>query len=108
MNLRRLLAFALPLLVLFIVLASFNRSTAVSTKHYLYVAEPGIRNYVEFGGVGVVVFDIDAGYKFVKRIPTWEVPAGKEAENVKGVVANAQTARIYVSTIKRIAAIDLL
>ena len=108
MNLRKLFALVLLLVGLFTTLASVNRSTAVTTKHYLYVAEPGIRNYVEFGGVGIVVFDIDAGYKFVKRIPTWEVPAGQPAENVKGVVANSQTAKIYVGTTKRIAAIDLL
>ena len=28
---------------------------------FLYVAEPGIRNYVEHGGIGVLVFDIDNG-----------------------------------------------
>jgi hypothetical protein len=98
----------LCLLLFFCTLAPVHPTTAVTTKHFLYVASPGIRNYVEFGGVGILVFDIDAGYKFVKRIPTWEVPAGKEAENVKGVVANAQTAKIYVSTPKRIAAFDLL
>ena len=38
-------------------------------RHFLYVAEPGIRNYVEYGGVGVLVYDMDAGHKFVKRIP---------------------------------------
>ena len=37
-------------------------------RHLLYVATPGIRNYVEYGGVGVLVYDIDAGYKFVRRI----------------------------------------
>ena len=99
---------SLCLFLLIFTHALVNQSTAVTTKHFLYVASPGIRNYVEFGGVGLLVFDIDAGYKFVKRIPTWDVPAGKEAENVKGVVANAQTAKIYVSTTKRIAAFDLL
>jgi hypothetical protein len=98
--------FCSPLLVYALVFAS--QSTGVPIKHFLYVASPGIRNYVEFGGVGILVFDIDAGYKFVKRIPTWDVPPGKEAENVKGVVANAQTARIYLSTPKRVAAFDLL
>src|SRR5713226_7394537 len=77
-------------------------------KHLLYVAEPGIRNYVDYGGVGVLVFDIDNGYKFVKRIPTWDVPPGKEPENVKGVAANAKTGRLYVSTFARMAAIDLV
>src|SRR5713101_4059776 len=77
-------------------------------KHLLYVAEPGIRNYVDYGGVGVLVFDIDNGYKFVKRIPTWDVPPGKEPENVKGVAASAKTGRLYVSTFARMAAIDLV
>ena len=80
---------------------------APGEHHFLYVAEPGIRNYVEYGGVGVLVFDMDSGYKFVRRIPTFEVPDGKEPENVKGVAADAASRRLYVSTIKRIAAIDL-
>ena len=37
---------------------------------FLYVAEPGIRNYVEHGGIGVLVFDVDNGHRFVRRIPT--------------------------------------
>jgi DNA-binding beta-propeller fold protein YncE len=82
--------------------------TANGEHHYLYVAEPGIRNYVEYGGVGVLVYDMDAGYKFLRRIPSQVVPAGKEPENVKGVAANAQTGRLYVTTIKRIMAFDLL
>jgi DNA-binding beta-propeller fold protein YncE len=98
----------LCLLLLFCAFAPIPTTTAVTGKHLLYVASPGIRNYVEFGGVGILVFDIDAGYKFVRRIPTWEVPAGQAAENVKGIAANARTARIYVSTPKRIAAFDLL
>ena len=32
-------------------------------RHFLYVASPGVRNYVEYGGVGVLVFDRDAGYR---------------------------------------------
>ncbi|HTM52121.1 MAG TPA: hypothetical protein VL285_25675 [Bryobacteraceae bacterium] len=77
-------------------------------RHYLYVAEPGIRNYVDYGGIGVVVFDIDNGFKFVKRIPTWTVAPGKEPENVKGIAANARTGMLYVSTIARMAAINLV
>lgn len=76
-------------------------------RHYLYVAEPGIRNYVEYGGVGVLVYDIDRGYKFVRRIASQDVPQGVAPENVKGIAANAATARLYVSTIKRVMAFDL-
>lgn len=76
-------------------------------RHLLYVATPGIRNYVEYGGVGIVVFDIANGYRFVRRIPTWDVAAGAQPENVKGIAASARTGRLYVSTIKRIACWDL-
>jgi YVTN family beta-propeller protein len=82
-------------------------SDTAGVHHYLYVAEPGIRNYVDYGGVGVLVFDIDAGYKFVKRIATWETPAGKEPENVKGIAASAATGRLYVTTFNRMAALDI-
>jgi len=72
--------------------------------HYLYAASPGIRNYLEYGGMGIVVFDIEDGYKFVKRIPTGDAPAaGQEAENVKGIAASGKTGVVYVSTIKRTA-----
>jgi DNA-binding beta-propeller fold protein YncE len=108
MKIRRfaiVVSFALALIV---VQGSVKHETAAEEKHLLYVASPGIRNYVEFGGVGILVYDIAAGHKFVKRIPTWETPEGKPAENVKGVVANAKTARIYVSTPKRVACFDLI
>ena len=59
------------------LILSVAACSAASAQHYLYVASPGIRNYVEYGGVGVLVYDIDNGYKFVRRIPTWEVPPGK-------------------------------
>lgn len=75
-------------------------------QHFLYAASPGIRNYVEYGGVGIVVFDIDHEYRFVRRIPTWDVPAGTEPENVKGIAASGKTGIVYVSTIKRLAAFD--
>src|SRR5438445_362719 len=76
-------------------------------RHYLYVAEPGIRNYVEHGGVGVLVFDMDRGYTFVRRIPSQAVPAGEAPENVKGVGASARTGRLYVTTLLRVMAFDL-
>lgn len=77
-------------------------------KRLLYIAEPGIRNYVDYGGVGVLVYDIGRGYEFVRRIPTWQVAAGQEPENVKGVAASAKTGRLFVSTLKRLGCIDLM
>src|SRR5947207_6083527 len=77
-------------------------------KHLLYVASPGIRNYEEYGGVGVLVFDIDDGYRFVKRIPTWTVPPGQKPENVKGIAASAKTGRLYVTSLNRMLALDVV
>jgi hypothetical protein len=45
-------------------------------RRLLYVVTPGIRNYLEFGGAGILVFDIDDGHRFVRRI---ETPASREA-----------------------------
>lgn len=75
-------------------------------RHLLYVAEPGIRNYVEWGGVGVLVYDVSDNFRFVRRIPTTRLAAGESAENVKGICASAATGRLYVSTIKRLLCID--
>jgi hypothetical protein len=88
-------------------LAKLHAAIRATERRLLYIAEPGIRNYVRYGGVGVLVYDIDNGYKFVKRIPTWNVPAGQEPDNVKGIAASAATGRLYVTTIKRLACIDL-
>jgi hypothetical protein len=88
-------------------LAGSRLRGAAGERHLIYVAEPGIRNYEQFGGVGVLVFDASAGHTFVRRIPTWTVPAGEPLENVKGVAAHAASGRLYVSTIRRIGCIDL-
>jgi len=76
-------------------------------KRMLYVGVPGIRNYVEYGGVGILVYDIGNGHRFVRRIPTFEVREGETPENVKGIVASAQTGRLYLSTSRRLASFDL-
>lgn len=77
-------------------------------RRLLYVAEPGIRNYVEFGGHGILVFDIDNGHKFVKRIPLAGLGDDGQPLNVKGVCANAATHRIYVSTLRHLMCVDLV
>ncbi len=76
-------------------------------RRFLYVAAPGIRNYLEFGGHGLIVFDIDAGYRFVKRIPTAGLDGEGRPLNVKGVCASAATGRIYLSTLTSLMCLDL-
>ena len=98
---------AVGMLVLGAASGLLSQPASAQERHFLYAATPGIRNYIEYGGVGVLVFDVDNGHRFVKRIPTWSVPAGQSPENVKGIAANARTGKLYVSTIKRLACIDL-
>src|SRR6185436_3180930 len=80
---------------------------ALKDGRYLYVVCPGIRNYLEFGGAGVLVFDMDNGHKFVKRIAT---PASAEAmpRNIKGVCASAVTRKLYFSTPEKLYCMDLV
>jgi YVTN family beta-propeller protein len=94
------------LLLLSLVLLAPAPTPAATEQHLLYVASPGTRNYLEYGGVGILVFDIDNGYKFVRRIPTWTAPEGKDVENVKGIAASAKTGRVYVTSLTHVIAID--
>ncbi len=76
-------------------------------RRLLYVAVPGVRDYLEYGGHGLLVFDIDDGHKFVKRIPTKGVDETGRPLNVKGICADARTGRLYISTIKQLMCLDL-
>ncbi len=85
----------------------FAETRPVATKRLLYVATPGIRDYLEYGGHGVLVYDIDNGHKFLRRITS----AGKDDKgkprNVKGICASAKTGRLYVSTTHTLTCYDL-
>src|SRR5262245_14364066 len=81
---------------------------ANAQRDLLYAAVPGRVDDIGFGGIGLIVFDASRNFRFVKRIPTWEYPAAQPPENVKGVAVSASLGMIFVSTIKRLAAWDLL
>src|SRR6478736_1970156 len=66
-----------------------SATAGASERRLLYVAEPGIRNYLEYGGHGVLVFDIDQGHRFVRRISTRGLDEQGVPLNVKGVCASA-------------------
>jgi DNA-binding beta-propeller fold protein YncE len=83
------------------------RGQTQGTGRLLYAGVPGVGNQTEHGGTGILVFDMDRGYSFVKRIPTWTVPEGTRAEGVRGIAAHAPSGRLFVSTGKRLAAFDL-
>jgi enamine deaminase RidA (YjgF/YER057c/UK114 family)/DNA-binding beta-propeller fold protein YncE len=96
-----------PLVPLALLLAApAPAADAPKVQRHLYVVCPGIRNYPEFGGAGILVFDIDAGHKFVRRIATPASEAPKP-DNVKGVCACAATGRLYFTTRSKLYCVDL-
>jgi DNA-binding beta-propeller fold protein YncE len=54
-----------------------------------------------------VVLDAKNNYSFIKRIPTWDIPASRYPEQVAGVTASPVTQMIYVATRGRLGAWDL-
>jgi YVTN family beta-propeller protein len=100
---------ALALLGACLLLASAPRPAAAADpeRHLLYVVAPGVRDYLEFGGAGVLVFDMDKDHAFVKRIETPASRADKPL-NIKGVCACAATRRLYFTTTQKLYCLDLL
>jgi hypothetical protein len=78
-----------------------------ASGRFLYVAAPGIRDDLSRGGHGVLVFDIDHGHRFVRRIPAAGLGENGKPMNVKGVCASAATGRLFVSTLAKLACYDL-
>ena len=78
-----------------------------ATGRFLYVATPGVRDYLEYGGHGVLVFDIDHGHRFERRIKSSGVDDTGKPINVKGIAASAATQRLYVTTLKTLICFDL-
>lgn len=82
------------------------RAAGAAESRLLYVAAPGIRNDLRYGGAGILVFDIDHEHRFVKRIETPHSTAA-QPENMKGICACAATRRLYFTTPSRLYALDL-
>src|SRR5688572_24088158 len=78
-------------------------------RNYLYVASPSLGRQLERGGHGVLVFDIDDNHRFVKRIPSAGLnPQTGFPLSMKGIVASAQTNRLWVTSMETMFCIDLL
>jgi DNA-binding beta-propeller fold protein YncE len=78
-----------------------------SVKRYLYVAVPGIRDYLGYGGHGILVFDIGNQHRFVKRIATKGFHPDNTPSNVKGIAVSVALNSIFISTIESLQRIDL-
>ena len=80
---------------------------APAPGRYLYVAVPGIRSYLGYGGHGILVFDMDNDHRFVKRIKTQGLNNDGKPLNVKGIAVSVPLNSIYVSTLQTLQRIDL-
>jgi DNA-binding beta-propeller fold protein YncE len=79
-----------------------------SEKELIYVTLPGtLEGAWDQNGTGIIVLDAANNFNFVKRIPTWEVPASGFPEQIAGVTASTDTQMIYLATRGRLAAFDL-
>ncbi len=78
-----------------------------AVKRYLYVATPGIRDYLGYGGHGILVFDIDNHHRFVKRIIRKGFHPDNTPSNVKGIAVSIALNSIFISTIESLQRIDL-
>lgn len=104
----RVLSAALPLLsVIGWAAPAGVQSPTSGERRLLFVAAPGIRDYLEYGGHGILVFDIGRAHKFVKRIESAGVDEKGKPLNVKGICANAPTDRLYVSTTRTLMSFEL-
>jgi hypothetical protein len=100
----RLTVWGAGLLTLWLCL---SEPLSAAERRMLYVAAPGIRNYLEYGGRGLLVFDIDQGHKFVRRIATGGVDAQGNPRNVKGICASVDTGLIHISTNATLMCVDM-
>ncbi|WP_175269945.1 YncE family protein [Mucilaginibacter humi] len=73
------------------------------------MAAPGIRDYLGYGGHGLMVFDIDHGHKFVKRIALNGLhPKNGLPSNVKGIGVSLPLHSVYVTTLEALQRIDIV
>src|SRR5678816_1850707 len=110
-------SFIIPLLCLFIIIFTsagkpvlphhVAGTSLADVKRYLYVAVPGIRDYLGYGGHGILVFDIDNNHQFVKRIATKGFHPSGAPSNVKGIAVSVPLNSIFVSTIESLQRIDI-
>jgi DNA-binding beta-propeller fold protein YncE len=104
-------AATMPLLLLISMQLPTMAQTSNSHKplsgRYLYVAVPGIRDYMGYGGHGLLVFDMDHNHRLVKRIVTGGLHPNGKPSNVKGIAVSVPLNSIYISTIESLQRIDL-
>ncbi len=102
-----LIPFTIAILLVITAWAPLKQSSTSKITKYLYVAVPGIRDYLEYGGHGILVYDIMDNYRLVKRIPSSGLKTNGTPSNVKGVAVSLATNSIYITTLEALQRIDL-
>ena len=97
------------LLFLLLIILNYtgNAQSKIEPKRYLYVAVPGIRDYLGYGGHGILVFDINNNHKFLRRIKIQGFHPDKSPSNVKGIAVSIPLNSIYITTLESLQRIDL-
>ncbi len=116
MNLKHKISFILILGIMLMVIVAWSpllttnssiTNTPSKVKKHLYVAVPGIRDYLEYGGHGILVYDIADNYRLVNRITAGGLKSNGTPSNVKGVAVSLTTNSIYITTLEALQRIDL-
>ena len=90
-------------IVALLLLALVAASTPAADRHLFYLTSPDGAQKVGGSGDGLLIYDMDKGHAFVRRI---EIPSLKEG--VRGINASAATGRLYVTTNgHRVVCVDL-
>ncbi|MCC8426843.1 YncE family protein [Mucilaginibacter sp. UR6-11] len=85
------------------------KPATVLNGRYLFAAVPGVRDYLGYGGHGLLIFDIDHGHKFVKRIPFRGYhPKNGQPSNIKGIAVSIPLHSVYVTTLEGLQRVDLI
>ncbi|WP_336515006.1 YncE family protein [Pollutibacter soli] len=100
-------AFLLMLMFIYLPTGGDAYAQSQKTKRYLYVATPGIRDYLGYGGHGILVFDMDNHHRFVRRIATQGFHPDGTPSNVKGIAVSLALNSVYITTIEGLQRIDL-
>src|SRR5262245_16855615 len=72
---------------------------AAKGRDLLYVTAQGTAYLPPYAlGLGVLVYDVNDNFRFVKRFSTFDYAASVEPEQIKGIAASAATGYLYLST----------
>jgi outer membrane protein assembly factor BamB len=83
-------------LLLATLILALSAPTSAEVRRFLYCSSPDGAQVEGKSGTGLLVFDIDKGHKFVRRI---EIPVFKEG--LRGLTGSTATKRLYYSTTNR-------